>query len=655
MSGNRPSPMNLCGSLLQRLARDPSGNTLALAAAAILPLLGVIGGGVDMSRSYLAQSRLQQACDAGVLAARKRLGTIKDVNDAIPAEVDTIGQRFFELNYEEGSYGTNKQTFVMTLEDDLAISGDATVVVPTTIMSLFGQSQVDIAVECEAQLTATNVDVMMVLDVTGSMALSNPSDTETRITILRRTVKDFHKQLTAAANPETRTRFGFLPYSTNVNVGHLLEDDWVVDQWSYQSREADYSEKEITTRTYTRNWAYVSGSRTEWTTQSTYAATYHPGSGSETTYVDANENVVTVPAGSPYYTCDNPTPSNTYTWNSVVTATNDYPFTGPPAGTQTVEDRQSTENGELNRTILTGTTCELQSRTYTNYIQTYQQVTEPTEKTIKKYKYDQYKRDVSNWRAETAGCMEERDTYEITDYSSVDLAQAFDLDLDLVPTNKDETKWRPMYPEIIYARSKKWDGTGDFTKAKTKTTDEYIDPNAMGMAACPARAMALTEISSGDLEAYLDALSPTGQTYHDIGMIWGGRMISPTGLWAAENADVSATKPTGRHVVFLTDGETAPYDISYSSYGLEPIDARRWDENSSMTLRDTVEARFGFACDEVKKRNVTVWVIGFGTSLGDVFKNCAGPGRYFEASDAASLEETFSTIAASLSELRISD
>ena len=64
-------------------------------------------------------------------------------------------------------------------------------------------------------------------------------------------------------------------------------------------------------------------------------------------------------------------------------------------------------------------------------------------------------------------------------------------------------------------------------------------------------------------------------------MIWGGRLISPTGLFAAENADVSSTRPSTRHLIFLTDGETAPRDIAYSSYGMEPLDERRWRQGSS--------------------------------------------------------------------------
>ena len=84
---------------LRRLARDRSGNTLALLAAGILPLLGLVGGGIDMGRSYLAESRLQQACDAGVLAARKRLGTGVAATGVVPSDVAEFGQRFFDVNF----------------------------------------------------------------------------------------------------------------------------------------------------------------------------------------------------------------------------------------------------------------------------------------------------------------------------------------------------------------------------------------------------------------------------------------------------------------------------------------------------------------------------------------------------------------------------
>jgi hypothetical protein len=64
--------------------------------------------------------------------------------------------------------------------------------------------------------------------------------------------------------------------------------------------------------------------------------------------------------------------------------------------------------------------------------------------------------------------------------------------------------------------------------------------------------------------------------------------------------------------------------------------------------------RFAIACNEVKKRNITVWVIGFGTTMNDVMKDCAGDGRWFQADDAEELSETFEQIAKSMAELRVS-
>ena len=73
-----------------------------------------------------------------------------------------------------------------------------------------------------------------------------------------------------------------------------------------------------------------------------------------------------------------------------------------------------------------------------------------------------------------------------------------------------------------------------------------------------------------------------------------------------------------------------------------------------MSLAETVENRFAFACGEVRRKNVTIWVIGFGTTLTDVMKDCAGEGHYFEAADAAELNASFAAIADSLSDLRVS-
>lgn len=537
--------------LLKRLLRDRAGNTLALIAAGLVPMLAMVGGGIDMGRSYLSQSRIQQACDAGVLAARKRLGSQVVTTGVIPADVATTGERFFNVNFRNGAYGSQNRTFAMTLEPDFAISGAASVVVPTTIMTLFGYSEVAIAVECEARLSFSNTDVMFVLDTTGSMRETNPGDAAPRIEILKSVVSNFHAQLEGSKSPGTRIRYGFVPYSTNVNVGYLLKSDWVVDNWRYNGRAA------VNTS--------IAGTRPKYSWQ----------------YKPINLDVT---------------------------------FLKGALGTDPLK------GGSVNR-AMAGTPAKPENLT-----------------------------------ALFRGCIEERSTYEIDDYDNVDLARALDLDLDLVPTAGDPaTQWRPMLNEISFEPEIWWNGSGSFRTPVT-TTNDYLMAQRAGLSACPPQARKLAEMSQASVDAFLGTLAPRGSTYHDIGMIWGGRLLSPTGIFASENADLPG-KPTSRNLIFLTDGQTAPLDVSYGTYGIEPLDKRRWNPASPMlglTLTNVVEKRFEVACSEVKKRNITVWVIGFGTTLSPFLTDCAGPGHFFEASDAAELSDVFSKIATQLGDLRVS-
>jgi Flp pilus assembly protein TadG len=618
------------GGFFARLLRDRAGNTMAIVAAAIAPILAMVGGGVDMGRSYLSQSRLQQACDAGVLAARKALGTEAAITSEIPDRAAELGQRFFNINFRDGSYGTRERGFTMYLEDDYAITGEAEVTVPTTIMKIFGHDTVPIKVGCQAQINFSNTDVMMVLDVTGSMAETNAGDSARKIDVLKDTVRSFHGQLAAAAQAGTRVRYGFVPYSTNVNVGGLLDDDWVVDDWTYQSREQALDIKLPKTKTYETAPVFKSGTVTS-VPAGSYPARYDKGT----------------------YLCDKPPAGSLKTDEKKVSETKQLVLL-PIPGEKKTEHMRRTRNGVENVVTLEDQVCKVTSKTYTNYIDEFDRITEPTGELLTSWRYHPVTVDVSDWRTTSNGCMEERDTYDIPDYDNVDLTRALDLDLDLIPTDDPSTQWRPMFPGMIYTRALEWNGNGKIDPKEVVTDKEFVMPDAGGMASCPAPARRLAEMSDGELDSYLGTLQPAGSTYHDIGMIWGGRLISPTGLFADDNKDLGDATPTNRNLIFLTDGETAPRDLNYGTYGLEPLDQRRWNPKSPFSLTQTVEKRFAFACSEVRKRNVTVWVIGFGTDLNPVMKDCAGEGHYFEAADAAELNATFAAIAKKMSELRIS-
>ncbi len=609
---------------------DRSGNTLAMIAAALVPLLAMVGGAIDMGRSYLAQTRLQAACDAGVLAARKRMGTSPAAGGTIPADVAEVGNRFFSVNFPDGSYGTVDRTFNLILEGDFQLSGEAEVTVPTTIMGIFGYDEVPIETTCAAQVGMANTDIVMALDVTGSMNQTNAGDSKPRIEELKDTVSAFHAQIEAAKAGGSRVRYGFVPYSTNVNSAALLSDDWVVDSWTYQSRKLVGTGSTSGTISF---WAV--GSVIGGTLNSTIAATYP------------------AIAGGGGLVCSAP-PVNTRTFTWTLIGTTNQPFAGPPAGTITRQTYDYVYNGSIYTVKLNGNTCEVHQDQYVNYKIRYDWVTQPALAKSSRWQYSPETYDVSAWRTAALGCMEEPDTYEIDDYENVDLSRAKDLDLDFVPVPGDSSsQFRPMYPGYVYGRAMKWDNTGSFNTTTVTTTDEYYNPKIGDTAHCPNPARRLDEMSASDITSYLGTLKVGGSTYHDIGMLWAARLLVPSGMFGADNADVSANQPTSRHLIFMTDGQTSSLDLSYTGYGFEPLDRRRWSPGSSRTLTQTVEDRFSFICEEAKKRNITVWVVAYGTQLNPIMETCAGPGHFFEAADGYELAAAFTKIAGNIADLRL--
>ena len=609
---------------------------IVLLAAALFPLLALIGSSIDMGRLYVVQSRLQQACDAGTLAARKQIAGMPDYKGTSGDDQQTVinrGKMLFNANFPSGLYDARNLVFNIAVNPDLSIRGNASLNEPTTLMAIFGLTSVPLSIACSAQMTVTNTDIMMVLDVTGSMNETLFGDSQSKLSSVRKVVKDFWTQISTNQAPGTRIRFGFVPYSTNVNVGALLQDTWIVPSWTYQSRTLGGASDTLGTYSFYTGASPVSGSSSDSIDQ-TYPANFNPVTG--------------------LYVC-NAAPSATLSQSTQLMSTTSQPFAGPPAGTSTIQTYQWTRNGAGYSVALSGSTCTVTKTTYTNYILSYEYVTNPALFPTSNWIYQPVTQSTANWRTTANGCMEERGTYEIDDYNNVDLSRAIDLDLDRVPSSSDPTtQWRPQYPDMIFDRALQWNGVGAFTSATTTTTLEFVQPAAGGFAACPPPAMKLKTWASSDLDAYLASLSAAGSTYHDIGMIWGGRLISPTGLFASENADASPSNTTKRNVVMLTDGQTAPLDISYGAYGIEPLDRRRWSLGSTLSLTKVVENRFSYACKAIKNKNITVWFIAFGTALNPIMADCAGPGHSFSAVNSAQLAAAFAQISKGVSNLRIS-
>lgn len=159
--------------VLTRLARNEAGNTIAILAASLVPLAGMIGGGLDLSRAYLVKTRLAQACDAGVLAGRKMMGSSGSVSGQVTSEV----RKYVNFNFPQNYMDTDEFAITPTLGSQDQIVLTLSTNVPTAIMQLFGKTEIAVSTTCSARNDYANIDIVLVLDTTGSMACK-PERTE---------------------------------------------------------------------------------------------------------------------------------------------------------------------------------------------------------------------------------------------------------------------------------------------------------------------------------------------------------------------------------------------------------------------------------------------------------------------------------------------
>jgi Flp pilus assembly protein TadG len=623
-------------SWLTRLARDRGANVAAMMAVAMIPLAALAGSALDVSRMYVVKSRLQQACDAGVLAGRRFMAS--DGGTTLDATATAQAKTFFTNNFGAGYFGATGATFTPSKTSDQQVAGTATVQVPMTVMKMFAMATSTLTVTCKARYDIADTDIVFVLDTTGSMAC-RPEDTDTqcnnyvnansaraytrpgsdpdampgylnstgyavpettagngsRIKALRQAVKDFAAVIASSVDSSTRVRYGFVTYTSTINAGKAIYQttpSYLVggaanDQWSYQTRWI--------TDEYVASWSGTSNGKSQ--------------------------------------------------GNCGTVMGNRTPLTAPTFST---DGSASYGGGQL-----------WDSRTNSCY-------SNVTRNMGPVYTYGQRKLDVANFVAgktvgdptkvaatNTAwdGCIEERYTQSgTTSFTS----SSYDLDPELVPTSGTDTRWRPMWADVEYNRP---------GVASDSSNGDVSDHQNLGSASrrqsgyysCGKPVHRLSAMTASDIAAYVDAsdFKPLGGTYHDTGMIWGTRLLSSSGIFASDNTGRTGQPVPRKVIVFLTDGDMSPNATLYGLYGVESLD-RRVSNGDTGNLTNYHNARFLYECGRARQLGIDVWTVAIDTSSSDQLTQCArNSSQALYTTTGSGLSTIFQKIAKQVAMLRI--
>lgn len=163
---------------VQRFLKDRSGNIALSFALASTPMVASVGGALDFARSYTIAAELQSAIDTGVLAAAS-LSQTGDPEDVVRSYIEAA------IAEHNGTI----ENLVVTVTPNVALNArdvhaQADITISTLLLGVIGINYLDMSREAEATEQIQNLEISLVLDISGSMSGS-------KIEALREAAADF--------------------------------------------------------------------------------------------------------------------------------------------------------------------------------------------------------------------------------------------------------------------------------------------------------------------------------------------------------------------------------------------------------------------------------------------------------------------------------
>lgn len=198
-----PRPIPGVRSALHRFARDEDGSLLVFGLVLFVLMIMLGGIAVDVMRYEQRRTALQQTADRSVLAAAALSQTL-DPEEVVNDYFDKAGLRP-HLSDVRVTEGINFRNVEATAEADLR----------TFFMNMIGIRDLPITTVAEAEQRIGNVEIVLVLDISGSMNSNN------KATNMKNAAKDFVDTV-LTNDAEGRISISVVPYNGQVNLGPTL-------------------------------------------------------------------------------------------------------------------------------------------------------------------------------------------------------------------------------------------------------------------------------------------------------------------------------------------------------------------------------------------------------------------------------------------------
>lgn len=188
---------------------DERGAVMVFLALATIPLIGFVGIGTDVARAYLVKSRLSSALDAAGLAGGRSF-----FEPTRNADIDM----FFQANFPSGYLGSTLEGPTKTIDEaNETIQLYARATIPTSFMHLLGHPNLSVDASAEVVRKMIALDVVLSIDMSGSMAWSSGSGTS-RIQAARSAASELVSILFGDDETKDHLQIGVVPWAGKTRV-----------------------------------------------------------------------------------------------------------------------------------------------------------------------------------------------------------------------------------------------------------------------------------------------------------------------------------------------------------------------------------------------------------------------------------------------------
>lgn len=201
---------------MRNFIKNTSGNVITTTALLMVPIILFAGSAVDYSQFARKKTTLQNVVDSAALAVshdlkQKTQNEIEsDVDDFLRSNLSK--EQYSEINDVEITIPAAKQKITVTVDSSH----------PTTLMQIAGIDKLSYMPSSTVSAPTGNIEIMMVLDTTGSMGQDN------KINDLKASANNFIETLLPLNTTPDKVKIGIVPFANYVNVGtNNRNEDWI--------------------------------------------------------------------------------------------------------------------------------------------------------------------------------------------------------------------------------------------------------------------------------------------------------------------------------------------------------------------------------------------------------------------------------------------